>query len=100
VAAHHSYLDGSRPLGLRSSSSQLVTAWFTGKVPFHVRLPNAESVPDDTPSYWLTGANVVSYRGNPVALVTYEKKGEKISFLVAQAIPPPWQVETKYISVI
>jgi anti-sigma factor RsiW len=89
VAAHRSYRDGSRPLGLRSSSSQLVTAWFTGKVPFHVRLPNAESAPDDTPSYRLTGANVVNYGGNPVALVGYENKSEKISLLVAPSSSAP-----------
>ena len=89
VAAHRSYLDGNRPLGLRSSSSQFVTAWFTGKVPFHVRLPNAESVPDDAPSYRLTGASLVNYRGNAVALVTYEKKNERISLLIASSSSAP-----------
>jgi anti-sigma factor RsiW len=89
LATHRSYLDGNRPLGLRSSSSELVTAWFTGKVPFRFRLPNAESAPNDTPSYRLTGASVVNYRGNPVALVTYEKESEKISLLVASSNSAP-----------
>jgi anti-sigma factor RsiW len=89
AAAHHSYLDGSRPLGLRSSSSELVTAWFTGKVPFHLRLPNAQSAPNDTPSYRLTGASVVDYRENPVALVIYEKENERISLLVAPSNSAP-----------
>jgi anti-sigma factor RsiW len=89
VAAHRSYLDGNRPLGLRSSSSQFVTAWFTGKVPFHVRLPNAEFVSGDTPAYQLIGASLVNYRGNPVALVTYQKKNERISLLVASSSSAP-----------
>jgi anti-sigma factor RsiW len=89
LATHRSYLDGNRPLGLRSSSSELVTAWFTGKVPFRFRLPNAESAPNDTPSYRLTGASVVNYRGNPVALVTYEKESEKTSLLVASSNSVP-----------
>ena len=43
VTAHRSYLNGNRPLGLRSSSPELVTIWFTGQVPFHFQLPNAQS---------------------------------------------------------
>jgi anti-sigma factor RsiW len=89
VAAHHSYLDGDRPLGLRSSSPELVTAWFAGKLPFTFRLPNAQFAATDATSYRLTGASVVNYRGNPVALVTYEKKSEKISLLAAPSTSAP-----------
>ena len=82
VAVHRSYLGGNRPPDLRSSSPEVVTAWFTDKVPFHFRLPNAQSAPNGTPSYRLIGASLVSYRGNPAALVTYAKENEKISLLV------------------
>jgi anti-sigma factor RsiW len=82
VAVHRSYLGGKRPPDLRSSSPEVVTAWFTDKVPFHFRLPNAQSAPNGTPSYRLIGASLVSYRGNPAALVTYAKENEKISLLV------------------
>jgi anti-sigma factor RsiW len=85
VSAHRSYLDGNRPLALRTSSPEIVTAWFTDKVPFHFRLPHAQSVPNDTPSYRLTGASVVNYRGTPIALVTYEKESQAISLLVASS---------------
>jgi anti-sigma factor RsiW len=89
VAAHRSYLDGDRPLEFRSSSPQLVTAWFANKVPFPFRLPNAQSTPNITPAYRLTGAGLVNYRGNKVALVTYEKQGGKISLLVASSKAAP-----------
>jgi hypothetical protein len=79
----------SRPLGLRSTSSELVTAWFTSKVPFNFRLPNAQSASNDTLSYRLTGASVVSYRGNPAALVAYEREKENISLLVASSDSAP-----------
>jgi mycothiol system anti-sigma-R factor len=82
VALHRSYLDGNRTPDLRSSSPELVTAWFTGKVPFHFRLPDAQSAPNGTPSYRLIGASLVSYRRSPAALVTYEKERERISLLV------------------
>lgn len=89
VAAHRSYLDGDRPLELRSSSPELVTAWFADKVHFPFRLPNAQSTPNSTPAYRLTGAGLVNYRGNKVALVTYEKEGGKISLLVASSKAAP-----------
>jgi anti-sigma factor RsiW len=89
VATHRSYLDGNRSLGLKSSSPELVTAWFTDKVPFHFQLPNSQSAPNDTPSYQLIGASLVDYRGNPAALVSYEKGKEKISLLVASSNSAP-----------
>jgi len=83
MASHRSSLDGRLPPEFRSSSPESVTAWFADKVPFPFRLPNSGSVPDSTPAYQLIGARVVSYRGNPDALVTYQKQAEKISLLVA-----------------
>ena len=86
VATHRSYLDGNRPLTLRASSPELVTAWFTDKVPFQFRLPNAQSAAPNAPlSYRLTGASLVNYRGNPAALVIYEKESQTISLLVASS---------------
>ena len=85
VATHRSYLDGDRPLGLRTSSPELVSAWFSDKVLFHFRLPNAQSAPNGTPSYRLTGASLVNYHGNPMALVTYENGNQTISLLVASS---------------
>jgi anti-sigma factor RsiW len=89
VAAHRSYLDGNHPLELRSSSPEVVTAWFTDKVPFHFRLPNPQSGPNSTPAYRLTGAGLVNYHGNKAALVTYEKESEKITLLVASSKSAP-----------
>ena len=85
VAAHRSYLDGDHPPQLRSSSPELVTAWFTDKVPFHFRLPNPQSGPNATPAYRLTAAGLVNYNGNPAALVTYEKGNQTVSLLVASS---------------
>lgn len=61
-----------------------MTAWFADKVPFQFRLPIAQSAPNGTHTYLLTGASVVIYRGTPVAFVTYQKKTEKVSLLIAQ----------------
>ena len=85
VATHRSYVDGNRPLTLRTGSPELVTAWFTNKVPFQFRLPNAQSASNAPLSYRLTGASLVNYRGNPAALVIYEKESQAISLLVASS---------------
>jgi hypothetical protein len=89
VATHRSYLDGGRSPEFRSSSPELVTAWFADKVTFPFRLPGAQSTPDSTPDYRLTGAGLVNYRGSKVALVTYEKESGKISLLVASSEVAP-----------
>jgi len=83
VATHRSYLDGNLVLGIRSDSPEQVTSWFTGKLPFQFRLP--QSTPGSIPAYQLSGASLVSYQGNPAALVIYEKQKERISLLVASS---------------
>jgi anti-sigma factor RsiW len=85
VAEHRSYLSGNLPMGLQSSSPELVSVWFAQKVPFDFRLPAAGLDPDSKPVYWLTGASVVSYKGSPAALVTYGTQNEKISLLVVSS---------------
>jgi anti-sigma factor RsiW len=82
VATHRCYLNGDLHQELKSSSPEEVTAWFAKKVPFEFRLPRANSTPESTPVYWLTGASVVNYKGSPAALVTYGTQKEKISLLV------------------
>jgi hypothetical protein len=85
IEIHRSYLDGTLPLQCRSHSSEVVTAWFAGKTPFHFQLPASQSVPNGKAVYWLTGARLVSYKGSPAALIAYETPTEKISLLVASS---------------
>jgi len=82
VAEHRSYVNGDLQPGLKSNSPNEVTAWFAGKVPFNFRLPAAESAPEKNVLYWLMGASLVSYKGNPAALVTYARQNDKITLLV------------------
>lgn len=82
VASHRSYIKGDLRPGVESSSPEQVAAWFAGKVPFDFRLPAAESAPEKKLAYRLTGAAVVNFKGGLAALVTYERRNEKISLLV------------------
>ena len=86
VANHAGYLNGSVKSDIRSSSPEVIAAWFLGKVPFQLRLRAPDQAPGARPSYRLIGASLVVYRGNPAALVLYETQSEeKISLLVASS---------------
>jgi len=86
VANHAGYLNGSVKSDIRSSSPEVIAAWFLGKVPFQLRLRAPDQAPGARSSYHLIGASLVVYRGNPAALVLYETQSEeKISLLVASS---------------
>lgn len=85
LVTHRSYLDGKLPLEIESDSPETVTAWFAGKVPFDFRLPKSQSLIDGQPAYRQVGARLVNDRSNYAALVTYAKKNEQISLLVASS---------------
>jgi anti-sigma factor RsiW len=82
VAAHRKCLSGNLSSGFQSNSAEEITAWFAGKLPFDFRLPTAESAPEKSPAYRISGAALVDYRGSPAALVMYETHDDKISLLV------------------
>jgi mycothiol system anti-sigma-R factor len=86
IATHAGYLNGSVKPDIRSSSPEVVAAWFLGKVPFQLRLRAPDQAPGARSSYRLIGASLVVYRGSPAALVLYETQSEeKISLLVASS---------------
>ncbi len=82
AATHRSYLEGNLPMEIHTSSPAAVTAWFTGKVPFHFQLPESQQTASGQQIYRLTGSRLVNFRGAYAALTTYEMQGDKISLLV------------------
>jgi anti-sigma factor RsiW len=78
LRAHDSYLTGNLPPEVLSSSPEVVTAWFAGKLPFNFRLPASR----DQQVYRLIGGRLIKYRGNDAALVVYDMKASKISLMV------------------
>jgi anti-sigma factor RsiW len=85
VAAHRSSLNGSLPLEIQSESPSVVTAWFTGKVPFNFRLPSSTGEAGHEQLYRLTGGRLVNYKGGYAALVAYQMQQQTISLLVASS---------------
>ena len=81
-ATHRSYLQGNLPTEIHTSSPTAVTAWFTGKLPFHFQLPSSQPPQNGEPIYRLTGSRLVNFKGVYAALTTYGMPGDKISLLV------------------
>jgi anti-sigma factor (TIGR02949 family) len=85
IAAHRSFLNGSLPLEVQSESPSVVTAWFSGKVPFNFRLPSSAEESEREQVYRLTGGRLVNYKGGYAALVAYQMQQQKISLLVSSS---------------
>jgi mycothiol system anti-sigma-R factor len=86
TAAHRGYLNGNLPLEIQSESPEVVTAWFSGKLPFTVRLPSSQQDPSSRATYTLTGARLVTYKGGAAALVSYNSaRKQPISLLITSA---------------
>src|SRR5260370_28567566 len=84
VAMHRKFISGDLQSGLNSNSPQAVTTCFPGRVPFDFRLP-VESSAGSNPACKMTGATLVSYKGSPAALVTYEAPKDKVSLLLVSS---------------
>jgi mycothiol system anti-sigma-R factor len=85
VAAHRGFLNGSLPLEVQSQSPSVVTAWFTGKVPFTFRLPSSPEESGQDQAFRLMGGRLVNLKGGYVALVAYQMQQQKISLLVSSS---------------
>jgi mycothiol system anti-sigma-R factor len=85
IAAHRSILNGSLPLEVHSESPSVVTAWFSGRVPFNFRLPSSAEESGHEQVYRLTGGRLVNYKDGYAALVAYQVQEQKISLLVSSS---------------
>ncbi len=95
VESHLRYLDGRLPLELKTTSPGTVSAWFQGKVPFELTLPNYQESSSQEPLYRLEGARLVGFYGDYAALVVYRMGQQPISLLVtSSALTTPSGGET------
>ena len=86
AAAHRGYLDGNLPMEIQSESPEVVTAWFSGKLPFTFRLPSSQRDLTSRSIYTLTGGRLVDYKGSQAAFVSYTSaRNQPVSLLVASA---------------
>jgi anti-sigma factor RsiW len=83
--SHFRYARHELPLDIRSDRPEEVSRWFSGRVPFHLALPDYAVGPGERKFYRLEGGRLVSFRNESAALVAYRMEEHPISVLVTSA---------------
>ncbi|MBA2705038.1 MAG: hypothetical protein H0U60_14445 [Blastocatellia bacterium] len=87
---HQRHVRGQLPLELVSDVPEQISAWFGGKVPFLVKLPNYQASSGQEKLYQLQGARLVGYQNDYAAYVAYEMRSRPISLVVtSDAVAQP-----------
>ncbi len=79
---HQRHLRGQLPLEISSDVPGQISQWFSGKVPFNVKLPNYQEVSGQEKLYKLEGARLVGYKDDYAAYVAYQMQRRPISLVV------------------
>ena len=82
VNNHVRYVQGQLPLEVFSDSPEKISAWFTGKLGFNLKLPDYPQRPAEPKPYHVEGARLVGFADDYAAYVIYRLKGHPISLLV------------------
>jgi anti-sigma factor RsiW len=83
--SHRRYLQQQLPLEVVSSFPPEISAWFEGKVPFAVKLPNYQEESGQPKLYKLEGARLVGYKNDYAAYVAYQMNQRPISLVVTSS---------------
>jgi anti-sigma factor RsiW len=82
VDTHQRHQRGQLPLEIASDAPEQISAWFAGKVPFRLALPNYQELSGQEKLYELEGARLVGYKNDYAAYVAYQMQMRPISLLV------------------
>jgi anti-sigma factor RsiW len=82
---HLRYSQGRLPLEVVSDKPEQVSRWFSGRVPFHLALPDYPVGPGVRKPYQLAGGRLVSFKDDTAAFVAYRMAGRPISLFVTSA---------------
>jgi anti-sigma factor RsiW len=85
VDTHLRYARGQLPLEVASDRPEAVSDWFSGRVPFHLALPDYPVAPGETKPYHLTGGRLVSFQRDYAAFVAYRMDDHPVSLLVTSS---------------
>ena len=73
---------GQLPLEIESASPQDISAWFSNKVNFRVKLPNYQESSGQEKLYTLKGARLVGFQNDYAAYVAYRMGDRPISLVI------------------
>src|SRR5207244_7937855 len=77
------HLRGQLPFEIMSSSPEQISQWFSGKVPFGLKLPNYQESSGQEKIYQLEGARLVGFKKDYAAYIAYQMRSRPITLVVA-----------------
>jgi anti-sigma factor RsiW len=82
---HLRHTRGQLPLEITSNGPDEISAWFTNKVGFSVKLPNYQDASGQEKLYRLEGARLVGYKDDYAAYVAYQMRTRPIGLVITSA---------------
>jgi anti-sigma factor RsiW len=84
--SHLRHARGQLPLEMESTHPHEISAWFTNKVNFNVKLPSYQESSGQEKLYTLEGARLVGYENDYAAYVAYRMKDRPISLVITSEL--------------
>jgi anti-sigma factor RsiW len=83
VDSHRALSDAALQLDVRSESPRVVSAWFSQRVSFPFRMPDAGIATNDLAKYKLRGGRLVTFGGERAALLVFQLSQDLVTVLIA-----------------
>lgn len=84
--SHLRHVRGQLPLEVEYSEPEKISAWFTNKVNFNVKLPSYQESSGQEILYTLEGARLVEFQNDYAAYVSYHMKDRPISLVITSEL--------------
>ncbi len=83
IDSHRALSDAALQLDVQSESPSVVSAWFSQRVSFPFRMPNAGIAANDLAKYKLRGGRLVTFGGERAAVLVFRLSQDLVTVLIA-----------------
>jgi len=83
IDSHRALSDAALQLDVQSESPSVVSAWFSQRVSFPFRMPNAGIAANDLAKYKLRGGRLVTFGGERAAVLVFQLSQNLVTVLIA-----------------
>jgi anti-sigma factor RsiW len=82
VDSHTRRIRNQLPLEIKTSSPAEISDWFSGKVPFSLKLPTYQENSGQARLYHIEGARLVGFKNDYAAFIAYQMRNRPITLVV------------------
>jgi anti-sigma factor RsiW len=83
IDSHRALSDAALQLDVQSDSPRVVSAWFSQRVSFPFRMPDAGIAADNLAKYKLRGGRLVTFGGERAAVLVFQLSQDLVTVLIA-----------------